>query len=115
MRNQLIKRRVFARSQVGALLRPRRAISPIRLCRRPRRAYDKIREGLLEAIELGRRQGFAEEARRQGKLVAATYKDDEDITWWLDNAERERDAVWTAVGEDIAQRYPQTLDRLKDA
>lgn len=81
MRNQLTRRRVFARSK-------RRPIYPIRLYRRPRRAYDKIREGLLEAIELGRRQGFAEEARRQSKLVAATYKDDEDIAWWLDNAER---------------------------
>jgi Antitoxin MazE-like len=82
MRNQLIKRRGFARSK-------RRAISPIRLHRRPRRAYDKIAEGLLEVLEMVRRPGFAEEARRQGDLVAATYKDDEEIALWLDNAETE--------------------------
>ena len=55
-----------------------------------------------------------EEARRQGNLVAATYKDDEDVALWLDNAERGLDEDWEAIGEDIAQRYPKTLDRLKD-
>ena len=77
-------------------------------------AYDKIMEGLREALEMVRQPGFAEEARRQGELVAATYKDDEDVAWWLDNAERGLDEDWEAIGEDIAQRYPKTLDRLKD-
>ena len=47
MRNQLIKRRGFARSK-------RRAIYPIRLHRRPQRAYEKIAEGLREVLEMVR-------------------------------------------------------------
>ena len=67
MRNQLIKRRGFNRSKRQ------------KLC--PRR---------FERILYPRGPGFhfEVEARRQGKLVAATYKDDEEIAWWLDNAER---------------------------
>jgi len=62
MRNQLIKRRGFALSK-------RRAISPIRFYRRPRRAFDKI-------AEMVRRPDFAE-------------MDDAEIVRWLDNAERD--------------------------
>jgi len=66
MRNQLIKRLGFARSK-------RRKLCPRR----------------FERIAYPRGPGFHAEARRQGDLVAATYKDDEEIAWWLDNAEAE--------------------------
>ena len=94
MRNHLIKRRSFARSK-------RRAISPIRFCRRPRR-LDSIEAALAtlitraEAIETD----IAKNGDRHAELLAAMR----DL----------RDQAWQAIGQDIAARYPQTLDRLKD-
>lgn len=33
--------------------------------------------------------GFAEEARRQGAIVAAALAADDDLNWWLDRAEED--------------------------
>jgi hypothetical protein len=41
-----------------------------------------------------RAAGFAAEARRQGALVSASYADDADAQWWLDQAEAELAAFY---------------------
>ena len=61
--------------------------------RRVERRRDKLRAQGMRPIQIWvpdtRRPGFTEEARRQGAIVSASYSDDEDVQWWLDNAETE--------------------------
>jgi hypothetical protein len=60
---------------------------------RVRRRRENLRRQGMRPLQIWipdtRSPGFAEEARRQGALVAAALADDGDLNWWLDRAEKD--------------------------
>jgi hypothetical protein len=66
--------------------------------RRVARHRDKLRAQGMRLVQIWvpdiRHPDFAAEARRQGALLSATYADDADVQWWLDNAEAELAAFY---------------------
>jgi hypothetical protein len=59
--------------------------------KRVERRRNKLRAQGLRPLQIWvpdvRAPGFAAQARRQGALVSASYAADDDVNWWLDQAE----------------------------